>query len=608
MSSGAWKRMLSVLCLGSLALPAAGQESATPLRSPGTTTVFDELVEVSPERYRPLRGSTLREDPLYAGVQLPGALLGQDGEELPFAFGHEVRRIRVYQVPGGAALVLLAGGVRSELSVHVLRRDGLRRSLRFAGGRIVPGLGMPVVDRDARLCAVLFQREGRILLRVFALDPLTPRLLLARELELVPERFRLETLTGSARILVRLGSVRLRAPGSQNFESPGQALGFLHPLARFPVPDPLRVDFGDVVSREPVERVVRVRNPGELPLQLAWGQLQGSTWSLRVEPTAFDLAPGAAKELRLRLEALDAKEGFQRRLPLFDSSRQGDPLLELLLEAELRQRADEAPPSFDAKRIELRLLDAQRIAVKGRPGAVRDDSMPVEIIAVRGQRVQAAEDGSFELTVERNVEGRVVLIAKDALGQSSSPVLVGRVRDEDPPRVERSKLHVGPLTMRGFRLSADAGALADLTPPLRLELRIDGRRRVLPERPGLDGSFRATVPGSPGAELILLVDDAAVPRNRARVPLGRLLPYLERAGGELTLHGQPWARFRLRSFTGASDGAEPVELARWAGTLDGKGRASFALERLRGGVLLLLELEQLPGGRFGALELPVPQK
>jgi hypothetical protein len=84
--------------------------------------------------------------------------------------------------------------------------------------------------------------------------------------------------------------------------------------------------------------------------------------------------------------------------------------------------------------------------------------------------------------------------------------------------------------MRGFRLSADAGALADLTPPLRLELRIDGRRRVLPERPGLDGSFRATVPGSPGAELILLVDDAAVPRNRARVPLGRLLPYLERAG------------------------------------------------------------------------------
>jgi hypothetical protein len=77
---------------------------------------------------------------------------------------------------------------------------------------------------------------------------------------------------------------------------------------------------------------------------------------------------------------------------------------------------------------------------------------------------------------------------------------------------------------------------------------------------------------------------------------------------ELTLHGQPWARFRLRSFTGASDGAEPVELARWAGTLDGKGRASFALERLRGGVLLLLELEQLPGGRFGALELPVPQK
>jgi hypothetical protein len=221
MSSGAWKRMLSVLCLGSLALPAAGQESATPLRSPGTTTVFDELVEVSPERYRPLRGSTLREDPLYAGVQLPGALLGQDGEELPFAFGHEVRRIRVYQVPGGAALVLLAGGVRSELSVHVLRRDGLRRSLRFAGGRIVPGLGMPVVDRDARLCAVLFQREGRILLRVFALDPLTPRLLLARELELVPERFRLETLTGSARILVRLGSVRLRAPGSQNFESPG---------------------------------------------------------------------------------------------------------------------------------------------------------------------------------------------------------------------------------------------------------------------------------------------------------------------------------------------------------------------------------------------------
>ncbi|PIE22556.1 MAG: hypothetical protein CSA62_11910 [Planctomycetota bacterium] len=549
----------------------------------------------------------------FAGV-LPPEDLQVEGEQSRslrlqrhFAFGHEVRRVRGFRVPGSAALVLVAGGVRSELSLHLLRRDGLRRSLRFRGARLLRGFERPIVDSRAELCALLTQREGRVWLRVYALDPLSPLMLFERELSGAPERFALELIPGSARISVRAPGVRMRAPGQLSFEAAPGHLGFLHPRARCPVPSRLLLDFGRIEVGTSVSRSLELRNPGELALQLAWQIPQHNKWSLTAKPSVLRLAPQARGQQGFVLGIASEPGRVELRLPLRDTSREGEPLLELVVRAEAFVREDADPPSIDVSKVQLTLQSARSIRVRGRAGAVRDMSPPVRVRGAPKLEAVVAGDGSFELLVPRAVHGRVVLTAEDAHGHQSRPVFVGRVRDEQPPELHSERIRLSALSGMDLWIRGRAGALRDLSPPLQLSLLCNGKESRLPERPEMDGSFVARARSRPGDELVLRVYDSAVPRRHSDLNLGRALPFLRAQGGMLHLHGHPHARFRLESYTGESEGAAPVLLARLQGRFDAKGRARLARPRLRGGVQLLLEMEDRSSGRFGAVSLPVPR-
>ena len=82
------------------------------------------------------------------------------------------------------------------------------------------------------------------------------------------------------------------SPSPRVEESPDTA----DPLAVFPED----LDFGEVWETATLDRVVRVRNPGDIPVEV--NQIRSSCNCLAVQPSSFVLEPGATRELHVRLD------------------------------------------------------------------------------------------------------------------------------------------------------------------------------------------------------------------------------------------------------------------------------------------------------------------
>ena len=517
------------------------------------------------------------------GVVLQKAPQSLGGLRLPFAFPFPTpcSRIEVWEPPGGRGLLLFGAGVREDLWVHVIRKkgDSVRGySLRMAGGRLPPLRFAPIMDRVGETLNFLFEDRAGIHCQVYGFSERAMRVLFSRNLQSLPKKVQLQTALQDPWIEVRAEGARWRGPGEKRFrEGSFKRDRFLHPLAAFPVPSLHLLDLGRVPEEGRGRIEFYLENPGVLPLPLQWFLPKGTGWKLRVKPQAGTLKPGEKSLFTLVVE--DRGGGGKDQLMLGMVARSpsggGDPLVEIPVRAIRTSVPDRDPPKLWPGRVQLRFAPGMRIEVRGLSQAVGDRHPPIRVGGAGGKEVKARPDGSFLMLVPRPQDGRILLWTMDALGNRSRPLPVGRLLDQNPPHWDPSKIRLSLPFGGKVQLIGAKGALHDETPPLELEVEVDGR--VLPKSFPVrrDGSFHLRFEAKPGQRIFLLARDSSVPSRRSpRLPVGIVLPYLERSGPrDVLLHGPPFALFELTYRAGKT------LFPKKRGTLDAKGRASFSMFR-----------------------------
>ncbi len=515
------------------------------------------------------------------GVVLRRASPSLDGLVLPYAFPFpsSCARMEVWEPPGGQGLLLFGAGVREDLWVHVIRKQGgsfRGYSLRIAGGRLPPLRFAPIMDRAGESLSFLFEDESGIHCQVFGFSERAMRVLFSRSLQSLPKKLQIQTALEDPWIQVRADGSRWRGPGEKSFrEGSFKRDRFLHPLAAFPRPSLPVLDLGGIPEEGKGRLQFFLENPGALPLPLQWFLPKGTGWKLDIKPQAGTLRPGEKTLFTLVVE--DRGVGGKDQLALGMVGRSpsggGDPLVEIPVRAIRTSVPDKDPPQLWPGRIRLRFAPGMRIEVRGQPQAVEDSHPPIRVGAAGAKEVEANRDGSFFILVPRTQDGRILLWTQDSLGNRSRPVLVGRLFDNKPPQWDPSKIRLSLPSAGKVQLLGAQGALQDETPPIELEVEIDGR--VLPKSYPVrrDGSFHLRFQAKPGQRIFLLARDSSVPSRRSpRLPVGIVLPYLERSGPkDLLLFGPPYASFELTYRVGKT------LFSKKGGNLDSKGRASFPM-------------------------------
>ncbi|HHI80028.1 MAG TPA: hypothetical protein ENK02_08605 [Planctomycetes bacterium] len=517
------------------------------------------------------------------GVVLQKAPPSLEGIELPFAFPFPTscERIEVWEPPGGKGLVLFEAGVREDLWVHVIRRWGESfhgYSLKVPGGRLPPLRFAPIMDLAGETLSFLYEDRGGIHFEVHSFTARALPVLFSRTLASLPTRVQLQTVLHDPWIEVRVDGARWKGPGERVFrEGSFREDRFLHPLAAFPIPSVPLLDLGGIPEKGEKTAQFFLKNPGRLPLPLQWSFSKKSGWKLRIRPQAGTLKPGEKRAFTLRVQ--DGGPGGSPTLSLGLIARSpsggGDPLVEIPLRGRRSAVPDQTPPELRPERIRLRFAPEMRILVEGLPGAVRDSHPPIRLGGPGGKEALASEDGAFRLLVPRTPGGKVLLWTQDALGNRGRPISVGRLEDREPPKWDPSRIRLSLPVNGKVQLLGAPGALRDDTPPLELEVEIDGKTlpKSFPVR--RDGSFRLRLAARPGQRILLVARDSSVPSRRSlKLPVGIVLPYLERSSSkEALLHGPPFAPFELIFRAGKTP------LSKRRGRLDSKGRASFALHQ-----------------------------
>ncbi len=571
----------TALCLLILAVAGNGRAQEAPEGPP-------ELRFRIPEEIPTESLHVLRDERGLLGIECDRSLLpgGGEGRER-IALSRAVGRIAVYGTR--RLLCMLAGGVREDLSLQILNTEGRRWGIRLPRSRLLRGSFRPIVDEAGTVLALLHDGKEGVRLRVFELRGMRPRILLSRRLARPPERFALVSLLGDPWVRVVLGRVSLRAPGEEDFHevaADGSETVFLHPSAAFPVCDLHTLRFGPEVSGEARELSLFLRNPGSLPLPLRF-RIEGlRSGSLEVLPPSLILGPGERKKVVLRLASPGALRGrFLARGP----TGAGEPFFILPVESEAAAREDRDPPRLDPSRIRLSFAPGNRVKIRGLPGAVRDAHMPALVGTLGGARTKTAADGSFELLAPRPMDGRISLWAEDGLGLRGHPVPAGRLLDREPPRWRPERVKMTPSWNGKVEIRGIPGALRDETPPIVLEVRVEGKPPVGGLPVSGDGSFGFEIDARPGDRIGIVARDGAVHANRGDLlPLGRALPYIEEVpGGAFLLRGPPGRGFLV---TGRGETKLPP-LFRLEGRFDLRGRARFVPGDRSG--LLRLELDCL---------------
>lgn len=487
--------------------------------------------------------------------------------------------------PQIACTVIVAGGVRAPLTYHLLPEQGDRVSIVFPGGRLLQGFLRPILDSRAAALACLFENRRGIQLRVLSVLGRRPALLLARTLERPPERLALRQVLGEPRTRVLIGPVAFRVPGEREWDRSGVQPMFLHPLAALPELSAVRLDFGSLERGDRVTRSFTISNPGRLTLRLRLRAPEVRGWRMDLLPSSLTLPAGEQKSVQATLSCGKPPPRLAGRLEIAGISGEGDPLAQLALSARGVRQRDGEGPVLDAKVVEERLLPGRRVRLVGRRGAVTDANGPCKIGALTGEETVAAADGSFTLVAPLNLERRVWLWTEDRLGNRSKPRPIGPIQDERPPVWVADRVEMGLPSSGTTRVAGAAGAVRDATPPLAIEVEVDGHRRSsrYPVRP--DGSFSFHLEAAPGVSVRLFALDGAQPLNRSRpLPLGRVLPYVARDGeSDLVLHGPAGAGFRIAVTLPATAKAPETPLRLWRGELDASGKARIPRRALEGG-------------------------
>jgi hypothetical protein len=528
------------------------------------------------------RIKVLRRRKRIVGVVLLKAPPSLKGIELPFSFpfSSPCQRIEIWEAKGGKGLLLFGAGVREDLWVHVIRKEGTAfrgYSNRIQGGRLPPLRFPPIMDLDGETLSFLFEDGAGIHCQVYGFSERAMRVIFSRILEDLPGKLQIQTVLQDPWIEVRADGTRWRGPGEKKFrEGSRKEDRFLHPLAAFPRPFPSHLNLGGIPEEGKKTVSFHLENPGSLPLPLQWSYPKGTGWKISVRPQAGTLKPGEKRLFTLVVK--DGGVGGSNRLALAVFARSpsggGDPLVEIPVEGIRTSVPDQIPPELHPRRIRLRFAKGMRIAVQGLPDAVGDSHPPIRVGGAGNREVTAERDGTFHILVPRTPDGRVLLWTQDALGNRSRPILVGRLLDQEPPKWDPSKIRLSLPTAGKVRLIGAGGALKDDTPPLELEVEIDGKTlpKFFPVR--RDGSFFLQFQAKPGQRISLLARDSSVPSRRSlRLPVGIVLPYLERSSPkEMLLHGPPFAVFELLFRRGKKGGLQKKEAS-----LDSKGAASFPL-------------------------------
>gem|GEM_PF-2614131 len=539
-----------------------------------------DFLTLKKKEWSPERLKLLRRRGRIVGLVLRQPSPSLQGLELPFAFPFpsSCSRIEVWEPPGGRGLLLFSAGVREDLWVHVIRKKGSSfrgYSRRIVGGRLPPLRFAPMMDRAGETLSFVFEDLSGIHCQVFGFSDRAMRVLFSRKLESLPKQVHLQTALQDPWVQVRADGARWRGPGEKTYrESSFKKDRFLHPLAQFPIPSHEVLDLGGIAEDGRGSIRFWLENPGSLPLPLQWSFPKQRGWTLSVKPQAGTLRPGEKRFFILEVE--DSGVGGKPRLELGMVARSpsggGDPLVEIPVRAFRTSIPDRTPPELNPKRIRLFFASGMRIGIHGLEASVQDSHPPIRVGGAGGKEVVAERDGSFRMFVPRIPDGRILLWTQDSLGNRSRPILVGRLLDQKPPRWDPSKVRLSLPAAGTVQVFGSPGALQDETPPLELEVKVDGR--VLPKsfQVRRDGSFRIRMKAKPGQRISLLARDSSVPSRRSPpLPVGIVLPYWERSGPkQILLHGPPFAPFELLFRVGKAR-----VLKKKKGLLNASGMASF---------------------------------
>ncbi|MCB9883239.1 MAG: hypothetical protein H6832_11915 [Planctomycetes bacterium] len=601
-----WKVTCSVAALLLCSASAGAQRDQPEAAVERLSTEFTTAIEAPRGSYALVE----RDETILAvdlSTQLPGV-----SEALRIPFADAPRRVRVLVVDAARTTLVVAGGVRTKLTIIVLGAFG-RSSIVWPHARLLAGFAAPILDASGRV--MIFVYRDRDTLQLRALEPREPQpaILLARRLDRVPDSLIAEALPGDPRVRVRLGNATAYAPGSvETAEALGVAPTFVHPLFALPRPDRIRLDFGKLEAVQPGE-VARgsltfaCSNPGRLPLHLRFRARTPDGARLDVEPGTVVVEGEREQRFTARIEldsGLPSVVGLLEITGLYDDS---EPLTELVVEAHRAPPKDSQPPAVDAARIETMLIKDRRVRLVGQSGAVTDEALPCTIASLAGESTMVSPNGSFVLEFPLAADGRVRVQVRDAAGNKSEVLDFGELRDDKPPVVDPSRIKLGLWFEGRTVVRGMPGACVDDTPPLRVRLRVGDSGKDVLVLVREDGSFEQQVPATPGDRIRVVAQDGAQPLNRTEaIDVGRVAPYLQRLADGYRLVGIPHATYRAVVLGRAIASDEPAPIRHvLRGTFDGNGRALLRHLTLVGAATLEVELQPFGGVRKTSASIAV---